>query len=195
MSIPLRHIDNDQYNALLEVDESHFVDLKSSQISPASLTKTVSAFANTSGGEIFVGIEEVEGTEGKQRLWEGFDNQEAANAFFQVLESMSPLGNHYSAEFISSVMVDRIVLHLTIFKTKEILSASNGKIYARRSSQNLPVEGDVAIERLRYDKGINSFEDELTDAPLVEVENSLVMLDFLLGVIPTAEPEGWLNKQ
>lgn len=195
MPVSLRKITQEQFNALLAVDESHFVDLKGSDITPANLTKTASAFCNTSGGEVFVGIDESVGLFGKQRTWNGLPDQEAANPFFQVLERMSPLGNHYEAEFLQADAANGLVLHLTFFKTQEILTASSGKVHVRRSSQNLPVEGDEAIERLKYDKGIKSFEDEVTTAPLNEVSNSLVMLDFLLEVVPSSEPEEWLTKQ
>lgn len=195
--MPLSHriLTAEQAQALLDVQESHFVDLKGAEIAPASLTKTVSAFCNTSGGEIFVGIEEVEGESGEERVWDGFLDQEAANAIFQVLEAMSPLGNHYQAEFLGAPNQQGVVLHLTLFKTKEILVASNGKTYVRRSSQNLPVDGEAALERLKYDKGIKSFEDELTAAGAEEVTNSLTVLEFLLDIVPTAEPDQWLTKQ
>ena len=195
MPVTLRKLTPQQYEILLIVEESHFIDLKSAEITPANLTKTASAFCNTSGGEVFVGIEESVGLLGKQRKWDGLQDQEAGNAYFQVLEKMSPLGNHYEAEFLAVDGPPGLVLHLTFFKTQEILAASNGKIYVRRSSQNLPVDGDEAIERLKYDKGVKSFEDEVTTAPQAEVNNSLVLLDFLLEVVPSAEPEEWLGKQ
>ena len=61
MSITLNKISPDQLAALIKIEESHFVDLKSVDILPSSLTKTLSALCNTSGGEIYVGIEEAEG--------------------------------------------------------------------------------------------------------------------------------------
>ena len=65
MPVLLRTLTPQQYDALLAVEESHFVDLKGAEITPANLTKTASAFCNTSGGEIFVGIEESVGLFGK----------------------------------------------------------------------------------------------------------------------------------
>lgn len=108
---------------------------------------------------------------------------------------MSPLGNHYEAEFLATEGAPGLVLHLNFFKTQEILVTSSGKVYVRRSSQNLPVDGDEAVERLKYDKGIKSFEDEVTTAPITEINNSLVLLDFLIEVVPTSEPNEWLGKQ
>lgn len=65
MPIPLRTISVEQLSALLQINESHFIDLKSIDIAPSGLTKTAAAFCNTSGGELFVGIEEIEGEQGK----------------------------------------------------------------------------------------------------------------------------------
>lgn len=195
MPVVTRSLTPQQYDALLAIEESHFVDLKSTEISPANLSKTASAFCNTSGGEIFVGIEESVGLFGKQRKWKGLVDQEAGNPFFQVIERMSPLGNHYEAEFLSAEGAPGLVLHLTFFKTQEILSAASGKVHVRRSSQNLPVDGDDAVERLKYDKGIKSFEDEVSGAPQAEISNSLVLLEFLLDVVPSSEPDEWLAKQ
>ncbi|OGB15626.1 MAG: ATP-dependent DNA helicase RecG [Burkholderiales bacterium RIFCSPLOWO2_12_67_14] len=195
MPVTHRKLNTPQYEALLAIEESHFIDLKGSEITPANLTKTASAFCNTGGGELFLGIEESVGLFGKQRKWNGLKDQEAANPFFQVIERMSPLGNHYAAEFLEAEGATGVVLHLTFFKTQDILTASSGKVHVRRSSQNLPVEGEEAIERLKYDKGIKSFEDEVTGAPLSEISNSIALLGFLLEVVPASEPEEWLSKQ
>lgn len=195
MEISVKAIDLEAFDELLKMAESHFIDLKSADIAPAKLTKTTAAFANTSGGEIYVGIEEVVGSDGKQRLWTGFVDQEAANPIFQVLEQMNPLGNNYDAEFLRYPGATGIVLHLTIFKTKDIVIASDGKSYVRRNAQNLPVAGPEALERLRYDKGVKSFEDEVMQVEAEEITNSNTIIGFLLDVIPSAEPDVWLTKQ
>lgn len=194
MAITTSTITAEQYAAVLELHESHFVDLKAIDIAPAALTKTVSAFANASGGEIYIGVDEVLGVNGPERVWRGFNDPEAANGFIQTLEQMSPLGNHYEAAFLAYPKAPGLVLHLTIFKSREILASSNGKVYVRRGAQKLPVD-DAALQRLKYDKGISSFEDELLDVPLETVTNSLVMLEFLLRVVPSAEPATWLQSQ
>lgn len=188
-------ISSDQARTLLATEEGHFVDLKAIDISPASITKTVSAFANTSGGELFIGIDERIGASGRQRAWRGFPNEEAANGLIQAVEAMSPLSNHYTVELLRNDNNDGVVVHITVFKAKDILVASNGKIYVRRGAQKLPVEGDDALQRLRYDKGLSSFEDELVDVPPQELSNSVTIIGFMLNVVPSAEPEVWLEKQ
>lgn len=195
MNILQKTLDVTARAELLRISESHFIELKSVQVTPSKLTKTISAFANTSGGELYVGISEYEGTDGIERCWQGFSNQESANAHFQVLEALDPLGNGYSAEFISAEGAAGLVLHLTVFKTQRIVLASDGKAYIRRNAQSLPIIGDIALDRLKYDKGVRSFEDELLDVDPQEVCNSVAILDFVLQSVPTVEPSEWLVKQ
>lgn len=195
MDIKISELSDPEVEQLLKQQESHFLDLKSAQIAPASLTKTASAFANTSGGEIYIGIDEVEGAQGPERIWRGYKDHEDANAALQVIEKMSPLGNHYEAAFLKSPSQPGLVLLLTIFKSADVLYASNGRAFVRRGAQKLPVEGDEALRKLKLDKGIHSFEDELVEADPAEIANSAVIIAFLLNIVPTAEPENWLEKQ
>ena len=100
--MPIKEIDisDDEVEQLLLTPENHFVDMKAIEIAPASVTKLVSAFANTSGGELFIGIDERIGRTGPERAWRGFANQEAVNGLIQALEKMSPLGNHYTVDLL-----------------------------------------------------------------------------------------------
>lgn len=180
---------------LLSVSETHFVDLKGADIAPAKLTKTLSAFANTSGGEVFVGIEEFEGENGKECAWQGFEDEESANPIFQVIEAIDAMGSVFSSEFLKSDEAKGLVLHITVFKSQNIIEASDGRVYVRRSAQSLPVVDPTALERLRYDKGVKSFEDELLDIPSDDITNSEVIIRFLLETVPTDEPADWLTKQ
>lgn len=195
MEIMLTRVSEEEVEMLLDTTEGHFVDLKGVDISPASVTKTVSAFANTSGGELFIGIDERISDGGRERVWRGFENPEAANGLIQALESMSPLGNHYTVDFLQNPNRFGVVAHITVFKAREILRATNGQVYVRRGAQKLPVEGEEAIKRLQYDKGITTFEDELLDVDIKEVSNSATTIEFMLSVVPTSEPEIFLEKQ
>ena len=126
---------------ILQLEESHYVDVKSAEIKPAKLSETISAFANTSGGEVFVGIREKKENGARVRHWSGFPNLEAANAHIQVLDGMGALGNHYRASFINVPSRQDIypgyVLHVTIAKTREILRATDGRPYVRRNASNI----------------------------------------------------------
>ena len=188
-AIPQVEIPDDQAKKVISSQESHFCDLKSINIQPAKLTRTISAFANAEGGELFIGIED------KPRKWSGFSSQEDANAHIQVLDDLFPLNNSYSCEFLANAKQSGLVLKVQINKTREIITASNETAYIRKSAQNLPVKTEDKLQSLRRDKGLSSFETETTSCPLELVTESEPMLKFIAEVVPTTEAETWLKKQ
>jgi ATP-dependent DNA helicase RecG len=195
MTISVVPIAAEQTDRILALDESHFLDLKSLDIAPAKLTRTIAALANASGGELYVGIDEQTAGDKKTRNWRGFSDPEAANAHLQVFDQLFPLGQYFSYVFLSSPIGPGLVLQVCVNKTREITKASNRVVYLRRGAQNLPITTDDGLRRLRLDKGISSFEAETVDVPVETVTNSVPVLEFLVNVIPTAEPDAWLQKQ
>ena len=65
MSIEVITITTEQATRILQYEESHFFDLKSIDIKPGKLSKSISAFANADGGELLIGI--CEYTEGGKK--------------------------------------------------------------------------------------------------------------------------------
>jgi ATP-dependent DNA helicase RecG len=186
-------ISAEQVTKILRMEEGHFVDLKSINISPAKLTRALAALSNAEGGELFIGIEENRST-GK-RTWRGFKNPEAANSHIQTFEQLFPLGNDYRYEFLSEESAAGLVLKVQIAKTRDIKKAADSKIYLRRGAQNLPIENPDRIRILERDKGLTSFETEPVPCELEVVTNSEHIIKFMLDVVPTAEPAAWLKKQ
>jgi ATP-dependent DNA helicase RecG len=134
-----RAVSKGEADKIIAIEEDHWNDVKSLDIAPAKLSRSVSAFANTAGGEMFVGIDETKLGPVKKRSWRGFSDPESANAHIQVFEGLMPLGGHYEATFLTSEDYPGLVLHITVFKAKSITSATDGTPYLRRNAQNLPV--------------------------------------------------------
>jgi ATP-dependent DNA helicase RecG len=192
----VEEISNDQRDLVLALPEGHFHDLKSKDIAPAKLTRTISAFANAAGGELYVGIDERTGPAGaKIRSWRGFADVEEANGHIQAFEQVSPLGTYVKATFLWCSSETGLVLQLVILKTREIIAATDGVVYIRRGAQNLPLQNEEQLTRLRLDKGIASFETESVTIDPRVITNSTITLDFILSVVPSAEPEAWFRKQ
>ena len=187
--IDITKISESEKNKLLSMEESHFSDLKAIEVSPGKITKTLAAFANAEGGELFIGIDD------SPRKWRGFTNMEAANAFIQVFDEFFPLGNDFQYVFLSNESSDGLVLKVQISKTREIKKASDGKVYVRRGAQSIPVNDEERLQSLRRDKGLTSFETEIINCPADIVTNSTYIIEFLLEVVPTGEPDVWLRKQ
>ena len=192
MAVKSSTITTHQVTLVLTKNEGHFIDMKAKEILPSKLSRTLSAFANADGGEAYVGI--ATNNDGSFR-WEGFAKEEDANAHLQVVESLFPIGDIAQCEFLSCPSENGYVLRVEIPKTVNILNASDGIPYIRRGAQNIPIKTAEQFERLRLDKGISSFEDQTLQTDCSDITNSLAIIDFLLNVVPTAEPEIWLRKQ
>lgn len=186
-------LSTEEIQRLFDRSESHFLDFKSKQIAPGKLTRSVSAFANADGGELYVGI--YDPSSGGPKTWDGFDNEEAANSIVQVLEQICPMGGGTKLTFLRADDYPGLVLHVEIFKNREIIKTSGDEVYIRRGAQNLPINTDAALERLRLNKGISSFESMTLDAPLEFITESDVITDFIIDVVPHQAAEKWLRKQ
>lgn len=180
-------------NKILAQHEGHFCDLKAKEISPAKLTKAISAFSNAEGGEVFVGISEDRAN--RTTAWSGFNVPEDANGHIQAFEALFPLGEGYSYTFLHSSNHAGLVLKVDAGKSREVKYASDGKAYIRRGAQSIPCLTEEDLTRLRRNKGLISFETEPVKADRTEITNSTIILGFMLEVVPTAEPELWLRKQ
>lgn len=193
--ITVERISDEQAQKVIYTSEGQFADVKAIEIEPAKLTKTISAFANSDGGDLYVGIRESGRGPTATREWRGFTNQEAANGHLQIFEQLFPLGTDFQYEFLQCEARSGLVLHVQINKTLAIMRASNNIPYLRRGAQNLPVNTPDAMKRLEYAKGVASFEDEGAPADKDAITSSDVIQEFIRDVVPTAEPEGWLKKQ
>ena len=188
-------ISGKERDRLLTLDEDHFCDLKRIEIAPAKLSQTISAFANASGGDVYLGIAEEPFMGMKTRLWAGFKDPEAANAHIQVLAGLFPLGSEYSCEFLRSPGSIGLVLHVSIQKTLQIIEATDGLPYVRHGAQKLPAKTVDERERLRLDKGVQSFETMTVDVEIDFVSESEVIEKFVQEVIPASKPMKYLRSQ
>jgi len=142
-----------EVNRILGLEEGHNLDLKRAEIMPAKLTQSVSAFANVAGGEPFIGIEENDSSGVKNRRWRGFADIEEANQHIAAIEAMSPVGTHYRPSFLTAPGHIGHVLHLIVFKTRDILLASDGFAYVRRGAQKQAVKKPFAGSDRRPESG------------------------------------------
>ncbi len=193
MSIEIRDLNASEAKSLQSLSEGHFADAKAIEVTPAKLSRSISAFANADGGELFVGLSE-------DKLnstfnWKGFKDAEDANGHIQLFETLFPLGAGFDYEFLRTPKYTNLVLHITIAKSASIVRASDGIPYLRRGAQNLPVNTDAAKKQLERDKGLSSYENETVATSLDSVTQSDVTSNFIKTVVPLSTPEAWLRKQ
>lgn len=189
-------IDEAQAELVISVAEGSFSEVKAIQISPGRLSQTISAFANTDGGELYIGIAERHvGGNVKKRDWDGFTKVEAANGHLQAFEKVLPLGKDFQYEFLQCFSKPGLVLHVQVSRTPDIVKATDGVAYLRRGAQNLPQKTAEEIRRLEYSKGVTSFESHPVQVSPQVIIDSPVTRRFMEYVVPQAKPESWLRKQ
>lgn len=143
---------------IFKIEENHFNDFKAKEISGNKLSKAVSAFCNSSGGDVYVGIREDNDT--KNKHWDGFKCVEDTNSLIQVIESMKGIAGNYGIEFLLHPVLNTYLLHIVLFKSPVIVYTTDDRIFIRKGAQSLPVDTEESKRRLELDKGISSFEDE-----------------------------------
>lgn len=186
-------ITESEVEKLFALTEGHFLDFKAVAIAPGKLTRSISAFANADGGEIYLGIDEP--SVGGPKTWRGHSSIEAANAHVQAIEAVLPMGQGWRGQFLACEDRPGVVLHIEITKSREIINSASGDVYVRRGAQNLPVSNPDQIERLRLNKGLSSFETMTVNAPEGTITNSEQTIAFMLEIVPHQEPDKWLRKQ
>jgi len=189
-----REINGDTRDRILSQDEDGFLDLKGIDVSPRSLSKAISAFANTAGGDLYIGIAEVEAGGTKSRAWLGFRDIEAANGHLQSLETLFPLGAEYSYEFLHCPGSVGFVLHISVQRTVQIARAHDKKVYTRRGASCKPLDSSE-IERLKLTKGIESYEKQTVDCDISFISESTIIETFLNYAAPNQDASKFLTKQ
>lgn len=194
MSYSTGRMTDEKLLQLFALEEDHFTDFKAKDISGKKFSKIISAFANASGGDIYLGIREENET--KCKHWEGFASIEDANSFIQVIESLSTVESYYDLEFLQHPILKTYVLKICVFKTQSIVKTTDDKIFIRKGAQSLPVDTPEKMRRLELDKGITSFENETVgESEIADAVDSDVYAFFARAIIPEVEPLKWLKKQ
>lgn len=194
MSYRAEGLTEEKVSQLFQIEENHFNDFKSKDVSGKKLSKSISAFANASGGDIYVGIREENDT--KIKHWEGFTNIEDANAILQIIESLPLIENYYDLEFLRHPTLETYILKINIFKTQMIVKTTDDMVFVRKGAQCLPVDTHEKLRRLELDKGIASYENEpIAESELSDATDSDIYQFFAKNIIPEVDAEKWLFKQ
>ncbi len=188
----VRVIDHDEEKSLLSLNEDHFNDVKSKRINPAKLQETFVAFANSDGGDLFVGIED-KSTAGERIA--GFDEQEDANGVIStLLEETNPAVENVLVEFLE-IEGKGLVLHFGIPKSPKVHYTASGDCYIRINAAKRKIKGD-RITQLGYSKGAEPYERRALDnVDIEDIVDGDLLSRYMQRVGTHLEPEVFLRKQ
>lgn len=193
MKYTIKEISAEEIQKILDFEENWALDKKGKDISPAKLSRTVAALANHNGGDIYLGISHKPNK--NEYYWDGFSSVEDTNQYVDIISSIFPNFHDCSFEYYKNGQDATIVLHIIIAKTQSVIKASDGRVYLRTGAQNLPITDPEKLRQLDLDKGIASFEDEITKMTYDEIKNSKVLNDFIKRVVPSTNTYDWLKSQ
>lgn len=187
-----RVINESDIEQLLALNEDHFNDVKSKQIKPAKLQETFVAFANSDGGDIYVGIED---KSVKGERVDGFSEQEDANGIIScLLEETQPSVENVQIEFLQTP--DKgFILHIAIPKSPKVHYTASGDCYIRVNAQKNKIKGD-RITQLGYSKGAEPYERRAIDhIDISDIVDSPLLKEYMHRVNSSIEPSSFLKKQ
>ncbi|MFJ4066796.1 ATP-binding protein [Pseudomonas sp. NPDC089996] len=185
-------ISQEEIVSLLVLDEDHFNDVKSKRIAPAKLQETLVAFANSDGGDLYVGIEDK--AEKGERIV-GFQEPEEANGIIAtLLESTVPAVENLGWEFLDT-NGRGLILHFSIPKSPKVHYTAAGDCFIRVNAQKLKIKGEK-VTQLGYSKGAELYERKaVEDVDVDEVAESEKLAVYMGQVKSSLEPKVFLQKQ
>lgn len=177
---------------LLRKQEDHFLDFKSKLITPAKLQESFVAFANTDGGELYIGIED---EKCKVERINGFNKIEDANDILEtLLEQTIPAIENLDIEYID--FEDKgYVLHIFIPKSSKVHFTAQNKCFIRVNANKKEIKGEKILA-LGYAKGSYQYEKQIVKhADINELFDSRHLQNYMEKIQTNLLPENFLKKQ
>lgn len=182
------------FQKLADREENQFLDFKRRD-SIEKIQKTASSFANSDGGELYVGIAD------KKELvrLQGFKDPESANDVIKEVSDLFAQGNEYCVFGFIKVnnngpLNSNFILYIHVHKTPFVVKLKDGSIYKRLNASDRRVASDE-IQRLEIDKGVISHEDYSTGELVSELFEAVTFKKFLSSVIPSAKSEDFFRQE
>lgn len=181
-----------QIDHLLNLEEDHFNDIKSKRISPSKLQETFVAFANSDGGDLYIGVEDK--SEKGERLV-GLINQEEANDIIStLLEETNPAVENVLIEFLDT-NTKGLILHISIPKSSKVHYTASGDCFIRINASKRKIKGE-RITQLAYSKGVTPYEKNAIDSlEIADIVDSDHLQSYMKRIETILDADKFLKKQ
>ncbi|MCH9275743.1 putative DNA binding domain-containing protein [Bifidobacterium amazonense] len=148
--------------AFARMRENQYFDRKSARIKPEDVARHLIAFANASGGQLVIGIEDDGEITGFKRA-----NAKPVESFEQLpITQCAPTPQVAARRIpcVNSSGEDDLVLVLDVSPSSNhvVAKRSNGDVYLREDDRSVLLDREQVLA-LEYDKGQRWFEDEPED--------------------------------
>ena len=153
---------------IISAGEGQLIEFKeiSGGINPKALAQTIAAFANTDGGDIYIGIADAGTVIGTQVNTISFDH--ILNAAREICQPAIEID-------IQTISINKKnVIRISVDRSLMLHSLSNGMVYVRVGSQDKRIVGED-IARLATAKSLVSYEDyPIEGAQISDLDQELI---------------------
>ena len=147
-----------EQDALLNLQPDSFRVFYAASATVEQWSRSLSALANSNGGELYLGLEYT----GSDRLTPClFFTMVEVEAVLLALRELLPLDHLYSLCLLQ--WEEGYVLQIKVCRTAGLLCACDGAAYVRRGDRDQVCDSPESLRSLRWEKGLSSYEDELTE--------------------------------
>ncbi len=147
-----------EWNSLLDLQPDSFRAFCSATTPVEQWSRSLSALANSNGGELYLGLEY---TGGDRLSPLPFTAVEEVEALLPMLRDLLPLEHLYSLCLLQGE--EGYVLQIKVCRTAGLLCACDGAAYVRKGDRDQVCDSPESLRSLRWEKGLSSYEDELTE--------------------------------
>lgn len=177
---------------LTEINEGHYFETKAAdRFDP--IAKTLSAFANTDGGRLIIGVADSKVQTGRPS---GYNNQEDANGHItEITKMFAQVPDAVNMDFYRPKSLPQLLLNVDVDKCASIISTPSDEIYVRRNAQNIRLRATQQIQELAWRKGLESYESVLTEELEGFIDSSEVFRTYQEHQIPFAEGRSYIKKE
>lgn len=202
---PFGQLKGQELERLREISEGWYVEYKRELPSAAAIAKTISAFANTYGGWLFIGIDEASRADAVAGSFPGLALRDASSALQCIRQAVSDHMNpaaHFEARAIAGgddagFPDDRVVICVRV---PQSLVAPHihrsGKIYRRVGDGSEPENDRHMLDQLfrRADDLKERYSDWLDrDPEFSKAEDDVPYLRLMVMVDPWEQEDPWLD--
>lgn len=163
----------------IDIDESFFFEFKSDKESTKKLTKEVSAFSNTFGGYIFIGVTD-------DKIIENCTEWNEQRIHTTIHDSVTPTPSFDVKRFVCDGKTVYVVRVNEGAEPPYI--TTQGKIYERLSSGSFPVNDSAKLSQIysKREQLLHKMELKVSIPPAIENSNNIFgYIDVGLCAVPT----------
>ena len=159
----------DVEKTISDQEESFFFEFKEDGVETKKLSEEISAFANTYGGYIFMGVSD-------EKVITGCKKWNEQKIHTMIHDSLSPIPNFDVKKFMTKDLKDIFVIKIEQGTTPPYIT-SKGKIYERLSSGSFVINDSTKLTQMYYkrENELKKIEKKIT---IDEIKDPMIINNF-----------------